>query len=426
MFTYLKKEFEKGIKIVIYGYGKIGKMVEKECKRKDIEIAFFIETQPTEKKTESGRNIFSIYEVKPDEKMLIVIAVSLKYHSEIIDNLKEAGIFRYIVIDDQAIKKMQEDRKYLYIHARHERNTLKQYQDEYLLETTKSKEDFQELCSHLDEENIKIIEQLLDRIRVILSCSHEEIDIFSPSEKRKIEILQNNFYSEIIREGQLYRYKEYVLPKKYFDPLVLFYQYGMEWFSEETFTNSKDILDCGAFIGDTSLLFAKKTKGKVYALEPMESNCSLIRETIRLNNVDNIEIINEAVGRKSGKSIISKNAESNWSTMVPYDSRQYTEETVGVTSIDDFVKKRNIQLELIKLHVEGMEYDAVQGAEETMISQKPALIIHLHHTATDFFKIIPYLDKLNLGYQFKIYKPVTNTVFTGTILLAEVKNKEQK
>ena len=66
-----------------------------------------------------------------------------------------------------------------------------------------------------------------------------------------------------------------------------------------------------------------------------------------------------------------------------------------------------------------MESEVIRGAEKTLKTQKPALIIHIHHTAEDFWNIKPYIESLNLGYKFRIYKPENREIFTGTILLAE-------
>ena len=181
------------------------------------------------------------------------------------------------------------------------------------------------------------------------------------------------------------------------------------------------MIDAGAFVGDTSLLFSKKIKGTVYALEALKENCEKLKKTIQLNQIDNIQIVNKAVGSKSGISYISQNQNTNWTTMVPIDCREYKNElAVEVTTIDDFVKENGLKISLIKAHVEGMESELVRGAVETLKSQKPTLLIHMHHTPEDFFGIKPFIESLDLNYSFKVYKPTNGSVLTGTMLLAEV------
>ena len=107
--------------------------------------------------------------------------------------------------------------------------------------------------------------------------------------------------------------------------------------------------------------------------------------------------------------------------MLPYESRDYTQQKkVEVMSIDDYVDENNIEVSLIKLHVEGMEYESILGAEKTLRNQHPALLIHIHHTPRDFWKIKPFIENLNAGYSFRVWKPANGRVFTGTILMAEV------
>jgi CO dehydrogenase/acetyl-CoA synthase gamma subunit (corrinoid Fe-S protein) len=75
---------------------------------------------------------------------------------------------------------------------------------------------------------------------------------------------------------------------------------------------------------------------------------------------------------------------------------------VPVISIDDFVRKKSLNVGLIKLDVEGVESDVIEGAVETIKAQKPLLIISIYHNPKDFFEIKPKIEALNLGYHFLI------------------------
>ena len=309
-----------------------------------------------------------------------------------------------------------------YVNAEHERNTHLQYKQEYCNKNKIYWDRYFALINNLDGDSVETINQILKRIEALFACEDAEMDIFSEEEKHQMSLIQDNFKSKIFRlDKELFSYKNYFLPKNYFDTNVYYYKCGCELFRSPDKICSGDIIDAGAFIGDSSLLFAKMTKGTVYAWEAIGENCEYIRKTIQLNKLNNVEIVNKAIGSKSGEASIGKNKNLNWSTMVPYATRKYDNENfVEMQSIDEFVEETKVNVSLIKLHVEGMESEAIKGAVKTLKTQKPALIIHIHHTPTDFWEIKPFIENLDVGYRFKIYKPVNGNILTGTILLCEV------
>ena len=96
----------------------------------------------------------------------------------------------------------------------------------------------------------------------------------------------------------------------------------------------------------------------------------------------------------------------------------FTEE-VDVITLDEYVSQNCIEVGLIKVDIEGAEQMFLQGAKETLCSQKPILIISIYHSPEDFFFIKPEIESWNLGYTFKIYKCMSEGFITETILIAE-------
>lgn len=317
---------------------------------------------------------------------------------------------------------MQDKAIGLYKNAEHERRTHYQYKEQYCERNSFFLNRYTALVKNLDGNSVETVNMILQRLKVLFECEDKVIDIFNDIEKEQLYKIQMDFKEKIFEiYSHIYCYKNYFLPKNYFDSNVYFYRYGCRFFQSIDRICSGNIIDAGAYIGDSSLLFAKMTKGTVYAWEAMNENCAYIKKTIQLNGLNNVEIINKAVGRKSSHAVINKNENLNWSTMLPYDNRNYDEQAeLEMQSIDDFVTEKQVLISLIKLHIEGMESEAIRGAENTLKEQRPALLIHIHHTPTDFFEIKPYIESLDLGYKFKVYKPVNGSIFTGTMLLCEV------
>ena len=85
--------------------------------------------------------------------------------------------------------------------------------------------------------------------------------------------------------------------------------------------------------------------------------------------------------------------------------RKYDNEIkVQETTIDTFVEENKLDVGYITVDVEGAEMDLLNGAINTIKTQRPILIISLYHRARDFFEIIPWVADLNLGYEFEIFK----------------------
>jgi hypothetical protein len=85
-----------------------------------------------------------------------------------------------------------------------------------------------------------------------------------------------------------------------------------------------------------------------------------------------------------------------------YSYKKAKEYDIPVTSIDDYVQENSLNVGLIKLDVEGAESNVIEGAINTIKTQKPLLIISIYHTPKDFFEIKPKLENLQLGYHFLI------------------------
>lgn len=181
----------------------------------------------------------------------------------------------------------------------------------------------------------------------------------------------------------------------------------------------KDIIDAGAFIGDSALIFSPLTSKLVYAFEPVPDNYALMQKTIALNGCSNVVSCPLALGAACGTISLSVNGSS--SSQYGNDAFQYSDKIeVPVTTIDDYVAEHNLQVGLIKADLEGAEQDMLQGAMNTIKTQRPTLLISIYHNASDFFHIKPMLEELDLGYSFRILHPTFGSVMTETMLIAEI------
>ncbi|MFW9823796.1 MAG: FkbM family methyltransferase, partial [Candidatus Thorarchaeota archaeon] len=130
--------------------------------------------------------------------------------------------------------------------------------------------------------------------------------------------------------------------------------------------------DIGANVGIYSLLFAKYSKF-VYAFEPFPRNLKFLNKTINLNKVENVKIIPYAVTNKEGVSWFQEGENVAEGKLSPGGALK-----VKTISLDNFIKKKGIEPNLLKIDVEGAELSVLEGAKNYMLENKPVLLIETH------------------------------------------------
>ncbi len=146
--------------------------------------------------------------------------------------------------------------------------------------------------------------------------------------------------------------------------------------------------DIGANIGFFSNLAARQVggSGRVYAFEPVPSNAAAIVRSSRLNGIDTIEVIAEAVGAKTGRAelVLARHigGAALASAEAPPDPTGRIE--VAVTTLDDAVKQRAMRPpSLVKIDVEGAEIDVLRGMTQTLASHRPTVIYEVDSETRD-------------------------------------------
>ena len=168
--------------------------------------------------------------------------------------------------------------------------------------------------------------------------------------------------------------------------------------------NGKAIIDGGAYIGDTIHLFRRLfSQSQIYSFEPVKKTFETLSKIYQQDAaVGTVTPINKGLGSKSGTLSINRYPQSNdalASMVVDYKKEH---ELVEVTTIDEEVKARNLEVGLIKLNVEGFETEAIKGALQTIHEQKPLLVISVGMLPQEFYELKPFIESLNLGYKFAL------------------------
>ena len=305
------------------------------------------------------------------------------------------------------------------IDVRFEREYYKKFPTAPSEEFPDFQQKFLNLVRGLDIKSIEDVVLSIQRLKIVQNTQDPVIALYSQEEKNIMrKIIEHMFSSILPLSHNVFYYRGYLLPINHFEPCVFWDRYGIRHLTKPEHFSDTDIIDAGAFIGDSALIFSPLTNRNVYAFEPVPQNYHYMQDTIKLNGLTNVVPVQAALGEENGTISISVNDSS--STQFENDACQYAEKVeVKVVPLDEFVQEHNLHVGLIKADVEGAEQSLLKGAMQTIKHQRPTLLISIYHNADDFFHIKPMLEQLDLGYRFKIRHPVCGSVITETLLIAE-------
>ena len=185
------------------------------------------------------------------------------------------------------------------------------------------------------------------------------------------------------------------------------------YFDIVTARGKKIIFNVGAY-NNTSVMFACFSPGGVvYAFEPQvrmhQCNVELAK------TYSNIVPINAGAWNKTGKVPFEiRESDIGGSTASRIDSKGYGE--INVYRIDDFVASNNIErVDFVKMDVEGVEIEALEGARTTIRKHQPDLAISIYHKPEHLYSIPLLIKEMYPGYKIyishKYYNPTETVCF---------------
>lgn len=174
---------------------------------------------------------------------------------------------------------------------------------------------------------------------------------------------------------------------------TIWYNNGEEWriVKKEVFTDhvyyvelesdKPTIIDLGAYIGDTVIYF--KTlypKSKIIAVEPLAENLQLLRKNIEENQIEDVEVVEAAVGARSREiEIYADKNENAWTSMAGiheggWGGQQVSKKLkVKSFTLDELIRG---EVDLVKMDIEGAEVAVVRASKK--LENVRNLIIEYH------------------------------------------------
>jgi FkbM family methyltransferase len=141
--------------------------------------------------------------------------------------------------------------------------------------------------------------------------------------------------------------------------------------------SSRTIFDVGANIGIYSLLAATANpQAHVHAFEPTPEIIYAFRQNIQLNNLTNITVNATGIGKEDGCAVLRQcrgldETNEGMNFIVEIAQEKFASDLrVPVVSLDNYCERQGIdQIDLLKMDIEGGEYDALNGATRLLRTQ---------------------------------------------------------
>lgn len=175
----------------------------------------------------------------------------------------------------------------------------------------------------------------------------------------------------------------------------------------------KTIIDIGAHIGLISMPISKivSKNSFVHAIEPGTINNYYLKKHIKRNNIRNVKTYELLLGEKTQKDAVfyEKKIPSGLNSVIKIDGKgSFISKKINQLTLDDFCKRFNLRPDLIKVDIEGMEYNVLKGGVKIIKECKPLIYLSYHRKylekigikKEDFFKLlnsINYYSNINLN-----------------------------
>jgi FkbM family methyltransferase len=147
-----------------------------------------------------------------------------------------------------------------------------------------------------------------------------------------------------------------------------------------------NILDIGANIGCTSLLFSEIGKS-VHSFEPSPTTFKILSKNTADSGAANIKLHNFGLGARNEVlelTFAPNNRSGGFVSDLTQASDGHTIEKIEIKKGDDYLLNENFNF--IKIDVEGYEKNVIEGMTHIIDKQKPIIVMELNHWCLNAFQ----------------------------------------
>jgi FkbM family methyltransferase len=154
-------------------------------------------------------------------------------------------------------------------------------------------------------------------------------------------------------------------------------------------SDSEVILDIGANIGCTALLFGELARN-VYVFEPSPTTFRFLETNISRSGLKNVFPYNMGLGAESGEyplTFAPSNRSGGFVSNQTQASAGHTVEKIVIRPLDEVMKSLSIsRVDFVKIDVEGFEGHVLRGAKQTLVTHRPVVALELNHWCLNAFQ----------------------------------------
>jgi FkbM family methyltransferase len=144
---------------------------------------------------------------------------------------------------------------------------------------------------------------------------------------------------------------------------------------EEKISGESVVLDIGANIGLYTLAAARRNAMTVYSFEPDPVNFANLKRNVETNHYTNVVFENIAVTDKCGRAGLSARSKypldrGSLHLISDHPGKPQSHIVVDTISLDEYFAHRSKRVNIVKLDVEGLEYEVLKGMSNLISANK--------------------------------------------------------
>ena len=174
---------------------------------------------------------------------------------------------------------------------------------------------------------------------------------------------------------------------------------------------NKVFVDVGSYIGDTVQDFVDSYKNykRIYCYEMTSESMATVKNA--LSKFDDVVYLNKAVSNNNRVGYFTTELiDASTNKLVSNGNVE-----VEIVSLDNDISE---SVGMIKMDIEGEEYNALLGCKNHIVNDKPILMISVYHNNVDLWRIPKLIDEFNSEYNFYLRNYGNNVFPTEIVLIA--------
>ena len=183
--------------------------------------------------------------------------------------------------------------------------------------------------------------------------------------------------------------------------------------------HNKSVLDIGAFVGDSAILFALRGARRVVAVEPSPWAYNVAKKNVEVNRLGNVvTLVNCAVGREDGKVLMLPSGEIGTGFRATDSYRGDT--PVPTCTLDSLIDKYG-PFDVLKMDCEGCEHESIPYSRR--IGEIREILVEYHDGYEDIVRKLreegfrdikyPVIFGSNVEYYEKARNPKLGYIYSA-------------